>query len=55
MKIVVKRQRTFAVLGVRFTPEVGTSNKYCRLVSSVVYLPLHVWEALDEFLVCVWF
>jgi len=48
MKIVVKRWRTLA-------PEVRTSNKCYRLVSSVVYLLLHVWESMAEFLVWVWF
>jgi len=48
MKIVVKRWRTFA-------PEVSSSNKCYRLVGSVVYLLLHVWEALAEFLICMWF
>jgi hypothetical protein len=48
MKIVVKRWRTFA-------PEVRTINKCYLLVSSVVYLLLHFWEFLAEFLVCLWF
>jgi hypothetical protein len=41
MKIVVKRRRAFA-------PEVRAINKCYRLVTSVVCLLLHVWEALAD-------